>query len=210
MAKQFYFLKTELPPDCGAQILWRPSLVFFQADWSTKGYAFFTTRENAEGYRLELEKNQSLPVTVEMLEDIPTYMACVVEHIRAANKAYKSVPVYIDPPNLFCKGIATSFNSLEKFLYKNFQNEIPWAHDVVSFTHHRGCTIELLRDRFTGQYTSLTARGVFHDRPAISAAIEDAFMTTEQMYCQKSDPVATEEEALGIAVSHINRVAPEK
>lgn len=211
MAKTFFFLKTELPPDCGAGVLWRPSLVFFQADWSTKGYAFFTTRENADGYRLELEKNQSLPVTIELLENIPAYMAAAVDHVRSANKAYKSVVVYVDPPNLFCKGgTQPAYGSLEKFLHKNFQNELPWAHDVVSFTHERGCTIELLKDRMTSQYTALTVRGIFNDRPTMSAAIEEAYLTTQQVYCYKSDPADTADEALRLATEHIIRVAPEK
>lgn len=213
--QKFWLTKTELPPEYaqqGGKILWRPSFVFFLADYSTKGYAFFTTRDNADGYRLLLEaldEYHTYPVTVEQFDDIPGYAACVTEHIRSANKAYKDVPVYIDPPNLYCKGVKTSYASLQKFLYKNFQEQMPYGHEVVGFTHQRGCTIQLLRDKASNKFTAVCMRGVFQDRATISAAIEDAIGTTDEVYYKCSEPSDDAEAALAIVAEHIQRVAPD-
>src|SRR6185295_3426728 len=101
------------------------------------------------------EQNQSYPVSVQVFDDISNYAACVVEHQRGGEKAYKRTPVYIDPTDLFCKGVPVTYASLEKFLLKNFQNQMPYSCDVIGLTPYMGYTIELLKDRSTGAFTAV-------------------------------------------------------
>lgn len=213
MNKRFFFTRTELPPEAaqaGAKILWRPSFVFFQADLMVKGLALFTTHENADGYRLLLEQQQSYPITIELFEDIPAYAACVVEAVRSANKAYKKTPIYIDPTSLFCKGIPLirpNHDSLEKFLFRHFQASVPWAHDVVGFTQDKGYTIELLKDRATGRFIAICMKGEFSDRESISAAIEDVIDTNEEYHTMRTEPLESASDAIHKVAEHITRIA---
>jgi len=201
VSKDFLFLQVATPTG------WLPSMVFYECDHMPKGLALFTSWLAAQPAKANHEAGSKLPCEIKVLgADVAArdYYNALLAYLGDHKKALQ-FPVYVDVPDSYAKGLYPKYPTLERFLLRHFQKDIPWDMAFVRCEKYYGCTVCLLKSA-DGKFMAVTMKGDHHDRAAISAAIEDAMGTTEQRYYTRTKMSLDEDVVLKEARGFIDRI----
>lgn len=203
MAKNaWWFIKVETGAAATPPVpVWCPSLIFYEIDTSPKGLALFTSREAAQQFSDGLHDLCHIDRSIVRLGrdgvSAADYVRAVAQHLPHGEKvALGELPVYVDPPDCWCKQEKVAFKNLARFFWRHMQEDVPWDCEPVDWYEYRGCTICVMRDAKKGCFVAKTAKGVHSTPYDMGVAIEDAIGTTEEKLCVVVDGYGSDERAL--------------
>lgn len=183
----YYFVKVHLPREAlnSGDLAWMPTLIVFESDGALKGIAVFTTWLKAEEFKAMMNLSLESEI-VELGGDgmpLTEFVSGVTNATRHIKKTYLETPVYIDPPDPYCKTVgAVSHSNLQRFLRRAMKDELEAMCEHVSFEEYNGFTIILHQRRIDQYYGCSAFRGKFDSAEAMVTAIEDARGTTLEKY----------------------------
>lgn len=131
---EYYFVKILIPEsapiaqDLAPADRWMPSLIFYESDYDIKGVAMFSTWLAADNFRGETSSVCTYETEVCRIggDGMPLsdYFDGVKRAMRSFQKALIETPIYVDPPDIYCKGATVSFNSFQKWALRCMKDEI--------------------------------------------------------------------------------------
>ncbi len=184
----YFFVKVKIPKEHlqPGDKPWMPTLIVFQTTFDLKGIAVFSSWLLAEEFSAKMSEIASFEREIVQLGDagmpLSEFTEGVINATRSMKKAMVDTPIYVDPPDPFCKGLSVSYNNLQRFMRRAMRDELNAMCEHLTFDQYNGFTIVLHRRRNDGFFGCSAFRGVFTDAEAISSAIEDARGTTEEKY----------------------------
>jgi len=185
--KNFYLVKVVFPPNNQMKIPWRPAFVFFESDYSVKGIPVFTSHDNADYYRMMIQEKSDQVIETSCFGELSELLFVLHEHFENnSTKVMQEIPIYIDPTNIFCKGVTPDFKNIHKFLTENMPNEIPWAYELAGVFEMDGYSCMTIKDPENGQFMCAGVKGYFETREAIYDTLLTRSGTTEEIGCHQT------------------------
>ncbi len=186
----YYFVKVNIPKDgqVAGRLPWMPTLILFESDQSLKGIGVFSEWTKAEDFRAMLGSMFSGNFEMETVTlgekgmPLSEFTEGVVNAVRSMYKAMVDTPVYVDPPDPFCKGLDVSYNNIQRFMRRAMREELEAMCDHLGFEQYSGFTIATHKRKVDDFYGCTAFRGAFTDSETMATAIEDARGTTLEKY----------------------------
>lgn len=217
----YFFVKVNLPRRVlgNGDLPWMPTIISFEADGALKGIAVFTSWLKAEEFKAQMFFTPESEITPEIVQlggeggmPLTEFVSGVTNATRHIRRTYLETPIYIDPPDAYCKMVdAVSHSNLQRFLRRAMRDELESMCEHVSFEEYNGFTIILHERRVDKYYGCSAFRGKFDNAEAMATAIEDARGTTLEKYDLSTDFYPLHETAeMNIKALIDSVVGPEK
>jgi hypothetical protein len=211
----YFFVKVNLPEgECvPGRLPWMPTLIVFESDAALKGVAVFTSWANAHDFSSMMAQVLPPTFTTEIIQlgdagmPLTEFTEGLINATNSMRNALVSTPVYVDPPDLFCKGISVTYNSVQRFMRRAMRDQLDAMCEHLSFDEYNGFTIALHKRKADGYFGCTCFRGRFTDAERMNTAIEDAQGTTLEKYHISTEFFPLRETAPMMARAAIDQIA---
>lgn len=157
----FWSVVLKLPKDPKAKIVleYAPATIFFESDDDIKGIAVFSDQDAAQSFRQQIAAMVTMEVIcmpLHSVEDVRAWCDLLLKYLGP--KKYDTLPIYLDPPDQYCKGVSIprDLKNIWTFITAKMPEEMhPLGGDIVGFEMCHNCGVVILRNQETGQYGAL-------------------------------------------------------